>query len=98
MQCAIQLEVETMDSNISFRQLKKFPALMWIILFGDFITRGSFYMVWPFLAVILYQQFGISATEVGLILTGAAFISVFVGFFAKTKSNLQLSLCRKNSD
>ncbi len=61
---------------------------MWIILFGDFITRGSFYMVWPFLAVILYQKFGISATEVGLILTGAAFVSVFIGFFGGALSDL----------
>ena len=61
---------------------------MWIILFGDFITRGSFYMVWPFLAVILYQKFAISATDVGLILTGAAFVSVFVGFFGGALSDL----------
>ncbi len=61
---------------------------MWIILFGDFITRGSFYMVWPFLAVILYQKFGLSATEVGLILTGAAGISVFIGFFGGALSDL----------
>ncbi|WP_286262264.1 MDR family MFS transporter [Thalassotalea atypica] len=77
-----------MDSNISISTLKKFPTLMWIILFGDFITRGSFYMVWPFLAVILYQKFGISATEVGLILSGAAFISVFIGFFGGALSDL----------
>lgn len=77
-----------MDSHISFRQLRQFPPLMWIILFGDFITRGSFYMVWPFLAVILYQKFGISATEVGVILSGAAFISVFVGFFGGALSDL----------
>ena len=73
---------------MSFSHLKQFPALMWVILFGDFITRGSFYMVWPFLAVILYQKFGISATEVGLILTGAAFVSVFVGFFGGAFSDL----------
>ena len=45
-------------------------------------------MVWPFLAVILYQKFGISATEVGLILTGAAFVSVFIGFFGGALSDL----------
>ena len=61
---------------------------MWVVLFGDFITRGSFYMVWPFLAVILYKDFGISATQVGLILSGAALISVFVGFFGGALSDL----------
>jgi hypothetical protein len=29
-------------------------------------------MVWPFLAVILYEKFNISATEIGLILSSAA--------------------------
>jgi MFS family permease len=72
---------------VSFATVKKFPLLMWIILFGDFITRGSFYMVWPFLAVILYQKFGISATEVGLILSGAAVLSVFIGFFGGALSD-----------
>ena len=76
-----------MQSDVSFSRVKQFPPLMWVILFGDFITRGSYYMVWPFLAVILYQKFGISATEVGLILTGAALISVFIGFFGGALSD-----------
>ncbi len=53
---------------------------MWILLFGSFITRGSYYMVWPFLAVILYEKFALSATQVGLILSTAAVIAVFVSF------------------
>ena len=39
-------------------------------------------MVWPFLAVILYEKFTLSASHVGLILSSAAVISVlgrFVG-------------------
>jgi MFS family permease len=56
-------------------------------LFGAFITRGSFYMVWPFLSIILYKRFGISATEVGLILSFAALISVFIGFVGGTLSD-----------
>jgi MFS family permease len=60
---------------------------MWILLFGAFITRGSYYMVWPFLAVILYQKFAISATEVGLILTMAAVVSVLIGFFGGALSD-----------
>ncbi|REL36308.1 MDR family MFS transporter [Thalassotalea euphylliae] len=76
-----------MESKVSFNQLKQFPRLMWIVLFGDLITRGSFYMVWPFLAVMLYKSFGISATQVGLILSGAAVISVFIGFFGGALSD-----------
>lgn len=76
-----------MQSDVSLARIKQFPVLMWILLFGAFITRGSFYMVWPFLAVILYQRFGISATEVGLILSAAAIISVFIGFLGGTLSD-----------
>ncbi|REL27784.1 MFS transporter [Thalassotalea euphylliae] len=76
-----------MESKVSFAQLKQFPRLMWIVLFGDLITRGSFYMVWPFLAVMLYKSFGISATQVGLILSGAAVLSVFIGFFGGALSD-----------
>ena len=76
-----------MESKVSFQQVKQFPKLMWIILFGDFITRGSYYMVWPFLTVILYQKFGISATEVGLILSGAAVLLVFIGFLGGALSD-----------
>ncbi|MBV1909568.1 MAG: MFS transporter [Kangiellaceae bacterium] len=61
---------------------------MWILLFGAFITRGSFYMVWPFLTVILFKRFGISATQVGLILSTAAIISVFVGFIGGALSDI----------
>jgi len=75
------------SNQTALQKLKQFPQLMWILLFGAFITRGSFYMVWPFLAVILYDRFGISATEVGLILSGAAFVSVIIGFIGGTLSD-----------
>lgn len=76
-----------MSSVVSLAHFKRFPLLMWILLFGSFITRGSFYMVWPFLAVILYERFALSATHVGLILSSAAVISVFVSFVGSALSD-----------
>lgn len=76
-----------MNSDVSFAQVRQFPLLMWILLFGSFITRGSFYMVWPFLAVILYDKFALSATEVGAILSLAAMISVLVSFVGSVLSD-----------
>lgn len=76
-----------MHSDVSFKRFKQFPKLIWILLFGAFITRGSYYMVWPFLAVILYDKFAITATEVGLLLTVAALISVVAGFLGSTLSD-----------
>lgn len=76
-----------MSSDISLKRLKQFPLLMWILLFGSFITRGSYYMVWPFLAVILYEKFSLSATQVGLVLSTAAVIAVLVSFVGSALSD-----------
>jgi MFS family permease len=76
-----------MSGVVSVDRFKQFPPLMWILLFGSFITRGSYYMVWPFLAVILYEKFALSATEVGLILSSAAVISVLVSFVGSALSD-----------
>lgn len=76
-----------MDSDVSLARFKQFPRLMWILLFGSFITRGSYYMVWPFLAVILYEKFALSATDVGLVLSSAAIISVFTSFIGSALSD-----------
>ena len=76
-----------MSNIVSVKRFKQFPQLMWILLFGSFITRGSYYMVWPFLAVILYEKFALSATHVGLILSSAAVISVLVSFVGSALSD-----------
>jgi len=76
-----------MQNDALLSRVKEFPPLMWILLFGAFITRGSFYMVWPFLSIILYQKFALSATDIGLILSFAAIVAVFVGFIASTLSD-----------
>lgn len=76
-----------MSGVVSIARFKQFPVLMWTLLFGSFITRGSFYMVWPFLAVILYEKFSLSATQVGLILSSAAMVSVLVSFVGSALSD-----------
>ncbi len=83
-----------MQSDVSFKRFQQFPPLMWILLFGGFITRGSYYMVWPFLAVILYDKFAMSATQVGLILSNAAIVAVFTSFIG---SSLSDKIGRKNT-
>jgi len=75
------------SSEVSLKRLKQFPRLLWVLLFGSFITRGSYYMVWPFLAVILYEKFALSATQVGLILSTAAVISTLVSFVGSALSD-----------
>lgn len=34
-------------------RLPSFPPLVWVVLVGTLLTRMAFFMVWPFLAIIL---------------------------------------------
>ncbi|TQV88160.1 MDR family MFS transporter [Aliikangiella coralliicola] len=76
-----------MENTLSFQRLKRFPSLIWLYLIGTFITRGSYFMVWPFLAVLLYRQFSLSATDIGLILSISAIASAGIGFYVGNLSD-----------
>ncbi|WKE65397.1 MFS transporter [Gallaecimonas kandeliae] len=76
-----------MESALSLSRLKSFPPLVWIILLGTFFARGSFFMIWPFLSVLLYQKFGLSAYDIGLILSLSALGSAVLGFYVSALSD-----------
>lgn len=52
-----------MENSSAIERLKRFTPLVWVMLVGNFFVRASYYMVWPFLAVILYENYGLSATD-----------------------------------
>lgn len=64
-----------------------FPPLVWVVLFGTLLTRTAFFMVWPFLAIILQREFGLSASEIGSILGAAFLASALVGFYSGNLSD-----------
>lgn len=72
---------------MSFAWLARFPALVWILIIGVFFSRGTFLMVWPFLAILLYQKFQLNEWQIGLILSSSAVIAIFVGFYSGTLSD-----------
>jgi len=76
-----------MDSVISLDRVKRFPTIIWVMLIGNFFVRGTYFMVWPFLAVILYQKFELSATQVGLVLSTSAVFSVILGMYVGNLSD-----------
>lgn len=76
-----------MESVVSIKRLKRFPAIVWTMIIGNFFIRGSYYMVWPFLAVILYQKYQLSAAEVGLILSVTTAVAVIIGVYAGNLSD-----------
>jgi MFS family permease len=57
------------------------------MIIGNFFIRGTYYMVWPFLSVILFKKFNLSAAQVGLVLTATTVFSVILGVYAGNLSD-----------
>ncbi|MBQ4849858.1 MFS transporter [Pseudoalteromonas sp. MMG012] len=70
-----------MERGNVLSQLLRFTPLVWVMLLGNFFVRATYYMVWPFLSVLLYQKYNLNATEVGLLLSISAVFSVLLGFY-----------------
>ena len=62
-------------------QARQFPFVVWVVILGTFLTRFTFFMVWPFLAVILHQKFGLNEAQVGLILGAGALSGTTLGLW-----------------
>ena len=75
------MEVSMSESVISLPRLKQFSAIVWVVLASSFFVRGTYYAVWPFLSVILYKKYQLSAAEIGLILTSTTLISTLIGVY-----------------
>ncbi|MFT4927873.1 MAG: MFS family permease [Phenylobacterium sp.] len=76
-----------MESVVSISRLKQLPMFIWVMMVGNFFVRGTYYMVWPFLSVILIQKYNLSAAMVGLILTGTTVASIVLGVYAGNLSD-----------
>ena len=63
------------------------PPLVWVVLVGSFFGRGTYYMVWPFLAILLHQRFALSPAEIGAILSASAVGAAVLGFYAGSLSD-----------
>ncbi|WP_111809194.1 MFS transporter [Aeromonas allosaccharophila] len=64
-----------------WRTLRQFTPLVWIVILGTFMVRTSYYMVWPFLSILLYREYDLSATLIGLLLGGSMALSTLVSFY-----------------
>lgn len=67
---------------LSWSRFCHLPLLVHVILLGTFLSRFAFFMVWPYLGLMLYRQFGLSATDSGLILALSSGCSTLVGIYA----------------
>ncbi|WP_299584560.1 MFS transporter [uncultured Microbulbifer sp.] len=70
-----------------WQRLRSFPPLVWIVLIGSFFSRGTYFMVWPFLAILLFKKFELGTAEIGLILSASAIGAALLGFFVGALSD-----------
>ncbi|MFB2856208.1 MFS transporter [Aeromonas allosaccharophila] len=66
---------------MSWSTFRHFTPLVWIVILGTFMVRTSYYMVWPFLSILLYREYDLSATFIGLLLGGSMALSTLVSFY-----------------
>ncbi len=66
---------------------------MWVLLGGTLLTRVAFFIVWPFVAIILQRRFQLTPSQVGVILGSAALSASVTGFYL---GNLSDRLGRQN--
>lgn len=64
-----------------FKTLKTFPATVHALLFFTFVIRFSYFMAWPFIAVIMTQNYHMSPIAIGVAMTSSALISVVLGMY-----------------
>jgi MFS family permease len=65
----------------------EFPPLVWMMLAGTLFTRTAFFMVWPFLAVILARDFHLPPATIGSIIGSAFLASGLIGFYSGNLSD-----------
>lgn len=74
---------ERVFSWVRYRTL---PNEIHVILIGTLLTRSAFFMIWPFLAIFLHQDYGLGATVIGTLLAmamlGGALSSIYTGWLS----------------
>lgn len=64
-----------------FQTLKTFPTTVHALLFFTLVIRFSYFMAWPFIAVIMTQNYHMSPIAIGMAMTSSALISVVLGMY-----------------
>ncbi|QHQ38753.1 MFS transporter [Microbulbifer hydrolyticus] len=70
-----------------WQSLYGLPPLIWIVLLGSFFGRGTYFMVWPFLAILLHDKFALGPGAIGVILSVSAMASALLGFYVGALSD-----------
>lgn len=70
------------DSLFQWQRVSRFTPTVWTVLFGTLVARTSYFMAWPFLIVLLYQEYQASAVMVGGMLAASAVVGSVAGLYS----------------
>lgn len=74
------------ERTFSWARYATLPREIHVVLFGTLLTRSAFFMIWPFLAIFLYQDYHLGATLIGTLLAvamvGGALSSIYTGWLS----------------
>ncbi|HMT02146.1 MAG TPA: MFS transporter [Burkholderiales bacterium] len=70
-----------------FKEISLFPKTIKLLLVCIFITRTTYFMVWPFITVIFHDSYKFDSFTIGIIMTISSLISVMAGFYAGNLSD-----------
>lgn len=58
-----------------------FPKEIWVIFIGTFLTRSCFFMIWPFITILMRNNYGMSPVDIGVMMSLSLVISISFGYF-----------------
>lgn len=73
--------MDSTNSLFKLERLSRFTKPVWTVLVGTLLVRTTFFMAWPFLIVILYQDYQASAVMVGVMLATSSLIGSLLGLY-----------------
>jgi len=65
-----------------FKSIIQFTPVVWLVIIATMAGRFAFFMVWPYLAIILHQNHGLNAFEVGAFLATSGLLGNTLGFYS----------------
>lgn len=70
-----------------FKEISLFPKTIKLLLVSIFITRTTYFMVWPFITVTFHDSYKLDAFTIGIIMTSSSLVSVIAGLYAGNLSD-----------
>lgn len=64
-----------------FKSIAQFTPVVWLVIVATMAGRFAFFIVWPYLAIILHQSHALNAFEIGAFLAASGLVGNTLGFY-----------------